>query len=212
MGAPATFGAYGAIRSWRRLPINDTHLTFLASPAWAEQLQQEVLPWIATAGDLGDDVLEIGPGPGLSTDLLRDRVAHVTAVEVDTQLAKALQQRLAGTNVDVLCGDGANTGLPSGWFSAATAFSVLHHVPTAEHQDRILAEVGRLLRPGGVFVGIDSRDLDMIRQGHEGDTFTPIDPDSFPERLRPFGFGQTAIDTTDYHFRFATRKSAEPQN
>jgi hypothetical protein len=46
----------------------------------------------------------------------------------------------------------------------------------------------------------------MIRLGHEGDTFTPIDPDAFPERLRSMGFGPTTIDTTDYHFRFATRK------
>ena len=102
--------------------MNENHLTFLASPAWAEQLSREVLPWIASAGELGDDVIEIGPGPGLSTDLLRERVAHVTAVEVDEQLASALKERLAGTNVDVLCGDGAATGLPADRFSAATAF------------------------------------------------------------------------------------------
>ena len=186
--------------------MNEAHLTFLASPAWAEQLQREVLPWMAAAGDLGDDVLEIGPGPGLSTDLLRQAVKHVTAVEVDPVLAAALQVRLADSNVDVICGDGANTGLPSGQFSAATAFSVLHHVPSAYHQDRILSEVCRLLRPAGVFVGIDSRDLDRIRAGHQGDTFTPVDPDTFPERLRRLGFGDTSIDTTDYHFRFIARK------
>lgn len=186
--------------------MNETHLAFLASPAWAEQLRQEVLPWIEAAGDLGDDVLEIGPGPGRSTDLLRARVRHVTGVEVDPVLAAALQERLTGGNVDVFCGDGADTALPSDRFSAATAFSVLHHVPTPVHQDRILAEVYRLLRPGGIFVGIDSRDLDMIRAGHEGDTFTPIDPETFPERLRRLGFGGTSIDTTEYHFRFLTRK------
>ncbi len=188
--------------------MNETHLTFLASPAWAEQLRQEVLPWIDAAGNLGDDVLEIGPGPGLSTDLLRHRVGRLTAVEVDPGLAAALQNRLADTNVDVLCGDGADTGLPSGRFSAATAFSVLHHVPSADHQDRILTEVCRVLQPGGLFVGIDSRDLETIRAGHEGDTFTPIDPKTFPERLRRLGFGHTMIDTTDHHFRFITRKTA----
>jgi len=186
--------------------VNETHLTFLASPEWAEQLRQEVLPWIDTAGDLGDDVLEIGPGPGLSTDLLRELVTRVTAVEVDPILAAALQERLAGTNVQVLCGDGADTGLPSDRFSAATAFSVLHHVPNPEHQDRILAEICRVLQPGGMFVGIDSRDLEMIRAGHKGDTFMPIDPDTFPDRLRRLGFGETVIDTTEFHFRFITRK------
>ena len=187
--------------------MNEAHLAFLASPAWAEQLRQEVLPWLAAAGDLGDDVLEIGPGPGLSTDLLlRQGVKQVTAVEVDPALAVALQHRLADGNVDVMCGDGADTGLPSGRFSAATAFSVLHHVPSTYHQDRILSEVCRLLRPDGVFVGIDSRDLERIRAGHHGDTFTPVDPDTFPERLRRLGFGDTSIDTTKDHFRFLARK------
>lgn len=186
--------------------MNETHLQFLASPQWAEQLSQEMLPWIAAAGDLGDDVVEIGPGPGVSTDLLREHVARLMAIEVDPNLADALQARLSGTNVEILCGDGASTGLPDDRFSAATAFSVLHHVPRPEHQDRILAEVRRVLPPGGIFVGIDSRDLDMIRKGHEGDTFMPIDPETFPDRLRQLGFGDTTIDLTDWHFRFLTTK------
>src|SRR5262245_61888276 len=142
------------------LIVNRTHLEFLASPQWAEQLKQEVLPWMAAAGDLGEDVLEIGPGPGASTDLLRQLAAHVTAVEADQVLADALENRLGGTNVEVICGDGADTGLAASRLSAVTAFSVLHHVPSAERQDRILAEVHRLLRPEGIFVGIDSLDLD----------------------------------------------------
>jgi SAM-dependent methyltransferase len=188
--------------------MNKTHLEFLASPEWAEQLKQVVLPWMAAAGDLGDDVLEIGPGPGVSTDLLRQLAAHVTAVEVDQKLADALENRLGGTGVEVICGDGADTGLAGGRFSAVTAFSVLHHVPTAGHQDRILAEVHRLLRPGGIFAGIDSLDLDSTRRGHEGDTFVPVDPDSFPGRLGRLGFVQTTIDRASHHFRFVTRKPA----
>jgi hypothetical protein len=70
--------------------MNKSHLTYLASPEWAEELRRELLPWIATVGDLGDDVLEIGPGPGRSTDLLRERVARLTAVEVDQALADGL--------------------------------------------------------------------------------------------------------------------------
>jgi ubiquinone/menaquinone biosynthesis C-methylase UbiE len=179
--------------------MNETHLQFLASPQWAEQLAQEMLPWVAVAGDLGKELLEIGPGPGVSTDLLRKRVFRLTAGEADPSLPEALQRRLANTNVEVLCGDGANTGLSDDRFSAATAFSVLHHVPTAEHQDRILAEICRVLRPGGIPVGIDSRDLDMIREGHDHDIFVPIDPETFPERLRRVGFGETTIDMTDWH-------------
>jgi hypothetical protein len=32
---------------------------------------------------------------------------------------------------------------------------MLHHVPSAALQDRLLAEARRVLRPGGVFAGFD---------------------------------------------------------
>ena len=51
-------------------PMNDAHLQFLASPEWAQMLETELLPWLLESADLGDDVLEVGPGPGLTTDQL----------------------------------------------------------------------------------------------------------------------------------------------
>jgi len=33
-------------------------------------LERDLLPWVASVTDLGDDVLEVGPGPGLTTELL----------------------------------------------------------------------------------------------------------------------------------------------
>ena len=53
--------------------MNRSHLDFLASPAWARMLETDLLPWLVGVADLGDDVLEVGPGPGLTTDLLRAR-------------------------------------------------------------------------------------------------------------------------------------------
>ena len=133
--------------------MNESHLTFLASPEWAQMLETDLLPWVESAGDLGDDVLEIGPGPGLTTDLLRKRVSKLTAIELDPTLATPLRERLRGTNVEVICADATDTGLEAGRFSAATCFSMLHHMPSEEHQDRLFAELHRVLRPGGLFVG-----------------------------------------------------------
>ena len=146
-------------------------------------LETDLLPWLLDVAELGDDVLEVGPGPGLTTDLLRQHTAKVTAVEVDAPLAAALAERMSGTNVDVLHCDATDTGLPSGRFSAATCFSVLHHVPAPDLQDRLFAELHRVLRPGGVFAGTDSRDLDTIRAAHVGDVFVPVDPDMLAARL-----------------------------
>lgn len=186
--------------------MNQGHLEFLSSPEWADMLRTDLLPWVVAAGDLGDDVLEIGPGPGLTTDLLGQRVARLLAVEVDPSLASQLQDRMDGTNVEVLCVDATASGLESDRFSAVTCFSMLHHMPSPEDQDRLFAEVRRVLRPGGIFVGIDSLDLDFIRDGHIDDTFVPVDPQTLGVRLEAAGLGDLELSVGDYQFRFVARK------
>jgi SAM-dependent methyltransferase len=188
--------------------VNESHLQYLSSPEWAQTLESELLPWVDAAGDLGDDVLEIGPGPGLTTDLLRQRVHRLTAVELDPSLGRALRERLAGTNVEVIVADATEAGLPAERYTAAACFSVLHHMSSVEHQDRLFAELHRVLRPGGIFVGQESLDLEMIRAGHAGDTFNPVEPDDLARRLRAAGFGTTTTDVLGYHFRFMSRKPA----
>lgn len=43
-----------------------------------------------------DHVLEIGPGPGVLTEILLEQGAHVTAVEIDPDLYRLLQDKFAG--------------------------------------------------------------------------------------------------------------------
>lgn len=186
--------------------MNDAHLQFLASPDWARMLEEELFPWVLAVADLGDDVLEVGPGPGLTTDLLRRRVAKVTAVELDAQLAGTLSSRLTGTNVDVLHGDATDLSFPSDRFSAVTCFSVIHHVPSAELQDRLFAKLFRVLRPGGALVGTDSKDFDGVRLFHADDVFVPVDPDTFPARLEAAGFTGVRIEPADFEIRFCAQK------
>jgi SAM-dependent methyltransferase len=186
--------------------MNETHLQYLASPEWAQTLEEELLPWVEAAGDLGDEVLEIGPGPGITTDLLRKRVQTVTAIEIDPSLGEPLRDRLAGTNVRVIVGNPVQSRLPEGHYSAAACFSVLHHIPSAAEQDELFGELQRVLRPGGIFVGQDSLDLEMIRLGHADDTFTPVDPNELGDRLAAVGFGETKTDVLGFHFRFVSRK------
>jgi SAM-dependent methyltransferase len=188
--------------------MNQAHLEFLASPAWARWLETELLPWLLTIGDLGDDLLEIGPGPGLTTDLLRARVPRMTAVELDSALASALVERMTGTNVEVVHADATASGLPSDRFSAAACFSMLHHIPTPADQNRLFAEVYRVLRPGGTFVATDSKDLDVIRVFHEQDVFVPLDPDELGDRLGSAGFTTIEVSPTGFEIRFSAKKPA----
>ncbi|MDA8043902.1 MAG: class I SAM-dependent methyltransferase [Actinomycetota bacterium] len=188
--------------------MNESHLQYLSSPEWAQALQSELLPWIESAGDLGGDVLEIGPGPGLTTDLLRQRIPRLTAIEVDPELGHVLSKRLAGTNVEVIVTDATRTGLPAERYTAVACFSVLHHMSSADDQDRLFAEVHRVLRPGGIFVGQESLDLDLIRAGHAGDTFHPVGPEDLARRLSAAGFAATRTDVLGYHYRFISQKPA----
>lgn len=190
--------------------MNQHHLEMLSSPLWATMLEEDLLPWLGTVGDLGDDVLEVGPGPGLTTDLLRQRTARLTAVEVDTGLAGDLARRLAGTNVEVVNASAAATGFATGRFSGAACFAVLHHAASSETQDQILAEIRRVLRPGGILVGSEGYDNEGTREAHVDDVFVPIDPDTLPRRLERLGFIDALVDRGDFHFRFCARKPTAP--
>ena len=186
--------------------MNEGHLKFLSSPEWAHMLEIDLLPWVLGVGGLGDDVLEIGPGPGLTTDLLRARAEHVTAVEVDDDLARALSERLAGANVEVIHADATTADIGAQRFTTATCCSMLHHLESADQQGRLYRAVARALRPGGLFVGVDSLDLEGIREAHNGDTFNPVDPSTFAAQLELVGLRDVRIDLGEYQFRFAASK------
>jgi SAM-dependent methyltransferase len=174
--------------------MNRRHLEFCASPEWADIVENEILPWAVGDLDLGDDVLEVGSGPGLTTDVLRRRVPRLTAVEIDPDLAGALRERLRDSNVRVVRADATRLPLESGRFSAATSFAMLHHVPSPQLQDQLLAELCRVLRPGGLLVGSDAVDTGELDEFHRGDTYVPCDPDTMPARLRAAGFGPVDVE------------------
>ena len=71
-------------------------------------IDETVADRIVEASDLAPDdvVLEVGPGTGLLTRRLADRVAQLVAVEIDRKLVKLLAETLGGRdNVRVVQGD-----------------------------------------------------------------------------------------------------------
>lgn len=187
--------------------MNAAHMEFCTSPDWQQMVEEIVLPAALRDLDLGDDVVEIGPGPGFTTDVLRARVKHLTAVEIDPVLADPLRRRLAGTNVDVIEGDATSLDLPADRFSAGASFNMLHHVPTDAAQDSILSELKRVLRPGGVLVAADGSSPDDLSGFHDGDTYHPILPDDLPARLTAAGFVDIDVQLYDLGWTCAARAS-----
>jgi ubiquinone/menaquinone biosynthesis C-methylase UbiE len=189
--------------------MNTRHLQLCASAEWAETVRQEILPWALAGRDLGDDVLEVGPGPGMTTDVLRASVARLTAVEVDEALAAALAARMTGSNVEVVHADGTALPFDADRFSGATSFTMLHHVPSPQQQDLLFGELCRVLRPGALLVGVDSIDRPEFRELHVDDTCVPVDPATLAARLRQAGFVDVEVERASpepaRRFRFAAR-------
>lgn len=178
--------------------MNEVHLKLCSSDEWAEGLKKWVIPGATNGVDLGEHLLEVGPGPGRTTDILKDMAPKLTAVEVDPMLAEKLAARMAGTNVTVVEADATELPFPDGHFSAAVSFTMMHHVPTPELQDKLFAEVARVVRPGGTFAGVDSFDGDDFRKLHVDDICVPIAPDGLEARLRAAGFSDVNVEPNPY--------------
>jgi SAM-dependent methyltransferase len=118
----------------------------------------EALRWLLPVG--AADVLEIGAGTGALTSLLRGRVGHVRAVEPDPRMRAVLAERVAG--VEVVAGRAEELPADDASFDAVIGSSMWHWVD----ERPALAEVARVLRPGGTLAllwsGTD-RSVDWMR-------------------------------------------------
>jgi SAM-dependent methyltransferase len=188
--------------------VNENHAILCASPDWAEYLESEVLAPLVAAVDLGDEMLELGPGPGAATRWLRHRVKRLVALELDETAAARLAGELAGSNVTVEVGDCTCAPYPDASFDAVGAFTMLHHLPTQALQFAALGEAFRVLRPGGVLLGADSLASQELHGFHEGDTYNPIDPARLLVLLQAAGFGRVTL-TVDARVLFSAHKPLE---
>ncbi|HVV76223.1 MAG TPA: class I SAM-dependent methyltransferase [Mycobacteriales bacterium] len=169
-------------------------------------MRDEIIPWAVGEVDLGDDVLEIGPGYGATTDVFASLLPKMTSVEIDRELAARLRARYDGTHVDVVEGDATQLAFSDERFSAALCFSMLHHVPSATLQDRLFAEVARVLRRGAPFIATDGLESEGVRTFHAGDTYQPIDPSTLEARLNAAGLRDVDVRLNEYGWTALARR------
>jgi ubiquinone/menaquinone biosynthesis C-methylase UbiE len=185
--------------------VNEAH-EFCGSDEWRQMIREVILPRALGETDLGDDVLEVGPGYGATTDVLGTATPRLRSVEIDVELAANLRKRFADSpSVEIINGDATQLEFADGTFTGAACFTMLHHVPTVELQDRLFAEVARVLRPGAALVASDSLGSEDLANAHEGDTYNPIDPASLPERLAIAGFDDAQVKTNEFGWSLIAR-------
>ena len=105
-------------------------------------------------GDIGGkDLLDFGCGMGEESIYFARLGARVTAIDISEVGVAALRRRAAfhGLNVRALEMRADPTSFPAASFDRIHGLGILHHVGI----DRGLAEVARLLRPGGVGVFLE---------------------------------------------------------
>ncbi len=103
-------------------------------------------------GDInGKRIADIGGGDGAFTSLLARRGAHVTAVDNEPSgiaMARSMFSQ-AGLSAEFILGDAQQIPLPDNAFDAVVSSEVIEHL---DHPERHMAEMRRILKPGGTLV------------------------------------------------------------
>jgi SAM-dependent methyltransferase len=122
---------------------------FLAEAWFAQDEGQPPFSGLIPYADLqGKDVLEIGSGTGVHARLLATAGAHLTAIDLTPTAVELTKRRLqlAGVDADVREADAESLPFADDSFDLVWSWGVIHH---SEHTDRVVAEIARVLRPGG---------------------------------------------------------------
>jgi ubiquinone/menaquinone biosynthesis C-methylase UbiE len=126
---------------------------YCCSPVWRSS--STTIARRFRAQQLGNDILEIGSGSGsVAREILsRNHELAWTAIDIDPHMTQAAATRLREfPNACAETADATALPFPDSSFDAVISCLMLHHIIDWE---RAIAEVARVLRPGGTFVGYD---------------------------------------------------------
>lgn len=108
--------------------------------------------------DMPHTVLDVGSSVGVSTHYLQDAfpASKVTGLDLSPYFVAmaTYRARIEGRPIHYIHADAEHTGLPSDSVDVVTVSYMFHEVPT-DATNRILSELHRILRPGGVILICD---------------------------------------------------------
>ncbi|MDE1925072.1 MAG: class I SAM-dependent methyltransferase [Patescibacteria group bacterium] len=131
--------------------------------------------------------VDIGGGFGRLATFLSNYARAVTLIE-PSGVQRSLAMRLAASNIKILKGSASHTGLPEASCDLAVMVRVMHHIPSPKES---IAEVRRILKPGGLFVlefANSQHAKSRLRRGMklEHASFMPVEVNGTNENEVPF--------------------------
>jgi ubiquinone/menaquinone biosynthesis C-methylase UbiE len=160
-----------------------------------------------TGAGNGDDVIDIGCGPGVAVRRVAARGASsVTGIDpaaVMLRFGRALTRPVHrhghghGTAVDYRQGTAEALPLPDDSATVVWSLATVHHW---RDLDAGLREVRRVLRPSGRFLAVERR-TEPGASGHAGHGWTEDQAQLFAERCRAAGFSGVEVDRHLRHRR-----------
>lgn len=173
---------------------------FCRSAPWRWVARRLILPWALQGTTPEGHVLEIGSGSGtMAAGTMQSFPdCRLTVTDLDLEMLAVAQRQLTPyARVAVLAADATRLPLADGCVDTVVSHLMLHHVIDWE---RAVAEAGRVLRPGGSFVGYDLVESVVTRWLHWADRS--------PHRLIRRGQLESALNaaglvhaSTRYEFR-----------
>ena len=119
----------------------------------SEAFENKIRSWLARRFTPDDDVLELGCGTGIFSEMIAGRVRHLTATDFSPEMLERAGQRLsAQNNVETRKEDACHTSFADEAFDAVLTVNLFHH---ASEPAAVARECNRVVKPGGRVVVID---------------------------------------------------------
>jgi ubiquinone/menaquinone biosynthesis C-methylase UbiE len=119
----------------------------------SEAFESKIRSWFVRQFTADDEVLELGCGTGIFSEMIVGQVRHLTATDFSLEMLDRAGERLSAyNNVETRKEDACHTSFADGAFDAVLTVNLFHHVsePAA-----VARECARVVRPGGRVVVID---------------------------------------------------------
>lgn len=184
------------------------HLAWFAEGQQLHEAQRTMQRWLADRGGFtaGDELLDVGCGiGGPAANVAEYTGAAVTGVNIcghQVRVARSLHTGDVGTRLTFVEADAMQLPYGSGRFDGVYSIEALCYTPD---KHRAYAEVARVLKPGGAFVGADWFCADDLSEADYARWVEPMCRAFAISRVIPFGAVREHLETAGFEVESVSR-------